>query len=177
MQVDKVSILDDTIEYLKELEKRVEELESCRESQEAEATMRIKPQITVERTSDNYCDNSQCNNVNRSSVNKRKAYDIGQMGPEINRVPFNDCSSGFISVNLTKREVVIEISCPFKEYLLLGIMGALSNLHIDSQSVQSFTVDGILSLTIKAEVSSIQNFPKNIDKVYLLFSHTQNFHF
>lgn len=150
-KVDKVSILDDTIEYLKELEKRVEELESCRESEEAEATMRIKPQVTVERTSDNYCDNSQCNNVNRSSVNKRKAYDIGQMGPEINWVPFNDCSSGFISVNLTKREVVIEISCPFKEYLLLGIMGALSNLHIDSQSVQSFTVDGILSLTIKAE--------------------------
>jgi hypothetical protein len=57
MQDDKLSILDNAIEYLKELERRVEELESCRELTEVEARTKRKSQDSVERTSDNYGNN------------------------------------------------------------------------------------------------------------------------
>ena len=82
MQADKVSILDDTIEYLQDLERRVEELESRRELTELEARTKIKPQDHVERTSDNY-GNNKITNGKKSSINKRKACDIGEAQLEI----------------------------------------------------------------------------------------------
>uniref|UniRef100_A0A5B7AIY1 Putative myc-like anthocyanin regulatory protein n=1 Tax=Davidia involucrata TaxID=16924 RepID=A0A5B7AIY1_DAVIN len=149
-KVDKVSILDDTIEYLKELESRVEELESCREVAELEVTTRGKPQDTVERTSDNYC-NSKIGNGKKSLLKKRKVCDIDEMEPEIKRVLLKDSSANNISVSMIKKDVLIKVRCPWRECLLLKILDAISNLHLDSYSVQSSNIDGILSLTIRSK--------------------------
>lgn len=141
-KVDKVSILDDTIEYLKELERRVEELETCRESTEVEATTTTKNKKihdNVERTSDNY--------GKKPSINKRKACDIDETGPEINRVLRDN-----VFVSMTEKDVVIEVRCRWRESLLLEIMDALSNIHLDSHSVQSSTIDGILRITINSKL-------------------------
>ncbi|KAA8522415.1 hypothetical protein F0562_013224 [Nyssa sinensis] len=149
-KVDKVSILDSTIEYLKELESRVEELESCVEVTELDETIRRKPQDTVERTSDNY-GNNKIGSGKTSLVNKRKACDIDEMEPEIKRVLLKDSSADNISVCMMKKDVLIKVRCPWRECLLLEIVDAISNLHLDSHSVQSSNVDGILSLTIRSK--------------------------
>ncbi|KAJ6933623.1 transcription factor GLABRA 3-like isoform X1 [Populus alba x Populus x berolinensis] len=148
-KVDKVSILDDTIQYLQELERKVEELE-CK-SKLLEAITKRKPQDTVERTSDN-CGSNKIGNGKNSSTNKRKAPDIDEMEPDTNHNISKDGSADHITVSMNKGDVVIEIKCLWKEGILLEILDAASQLQLDSHSVQSSIMDGILSLTIKSKV-------------------------
>ncbi|XP_073264029.1 transcription factor GLABRA 3 isoform X3 [Populus alba] len=147
-KVDKVSILDDTIQYLQELERKVEELECRREL--LEAITKRKPQDTVERTSDN-CGSNKIGNGKNSSTNKRKAPDIDEMEPDTNHNKSKDGSADHITVSMNKGDVVIEIKCLWREGILLEILDAASQLHLDSHSVQSSIMDGILSLTIKSK--------------------------
>lgn len=143
MQFDKVSILDDTIEYLQELERKVEELESHR----AEG----KAKDAVERTSDNY-GNNKTSNAKKSLVNKRKACEIDELDREFEYAVLKDDSTNNITVSMNDKDVLVEIKCPWREGILLEIMDAVSNLRLDSYSVQSSTTEGILSLTIKTKV-------------------------
>jgi hypothetical protein len=151
MQDDKLSILDDAIEYLKELERRVGELESSRELTEVEARTRGKSQDSVERTSDNY-GNKKTNNIKKPLINKRKACDIDEMEPERNRVVPKEGSTDNVIVSMTNREVLIQMRCPWREGVLLEIMDAISNLQLDCHSVQSSIAEGMLSLNIKSKV-------------------------
>lgn len=147
---DKVSILDEAIEYLKELERRVEDLESCRESTKVEAWPKRKQQDNVERTSDNY-GNNKTSNGKKPLINKRKACDIVESEPERNYTGSKEGSTDDVIVNLINREVVIEMRCPWREGVLLEVMDAVSNLQLDCHSVQSSHTEGFLSLTIKSK--------------------------
>nr|AOY10782.1 bHLH transcription factor [Camellia sinensis] len=145
-KVNKVSILDNTIKYLKDLERRVEELDSFKEVVEQEARTRRKPQDSAERTSDNYA-----NNIKKPLINKRKACDIGEIEPEINQMVLKNSSNDSVTVSMIEKDVLIEVRCPWRECLLLEIMDAISHLHLDSYSIQSTNTDGILSLTVKSK--------------------------
>lgn len=147
MQEEKVSILDDAIEYLKELERRVEELT------DVEARTKRKSQDTVERTSDNY-GNNIINNSKKPMINKRKACDIDETEPEINYNVSKESSTDNLTVGMINEEVLIEMRCPWKEGVLLEIMDVVSNLKLDCHSVQSSTIEGILSLTFKSKVQT-----------------------
>ncbi|KAL5552062.1 hypothetical protein UlMin_002238 [Ulmus minor] len=140
---DKVSILDDAIEYLRELERRVEELESCKESTDLVPKTKRKAQDTREETSDNY-GNNKTTNGKKPLIHKRKACDIDET--EIDEGLAED-----VVVTKKNKDVTIEIRCSWREGVLLEIMDALSALHLDSHSVQSSTTDGILSLTINSK--------------------------
>jgi hypothetical protein len=160
MQDDKLSILDNAIEYLKELERRVEELESCRELTEVEARTKRKSQDSVERTSDNY-GNNKTNDIKKSLINKRKACDIDETEPERNYIVPKEGLTDNVIVSMTNREVLIQMRCPSREGVLLEIMDAVSNLQLDCHSVQSSTVEGMLSLIIKSKVCT-QNHKKSV---------------
>lgn len=151
-QADKTSILADTIEYLKELERRVEELESCGEEADPDLKARRKHPDIAERTSDNYGDNEPIHRQKPS--NKRKAGEIYESKDE-NRglLPKN----GIVDINITMIEkvVLIEMQCPWRDFLLLDIIEAMNNLHLDAQSVQSSIDDGNLSITLRSKVRSI----------------------
>ncbi|KAK4347735.1 hypothetical protein RND71_034074 [Anisodus tanguticus] len=71
-KIDKILLLDKTIEYMKELERRVQELEarSARRSND-----------TAEQTSDN-CGTSKFNDIKASLPNKRKACDWMKWNPK-----------------------------------------------------------------------------------------------
>lgn len=147
MQVDRVSILDNTIEYLKTLERRVEELERT----ELEETLKRKLiHDTSERTCDNY-GGSMLRNGKRPLINKRKALEIDQMELEIN---YDDN----LLVSIEDREVVIQMKCKWREGLLLEIINTARNLRLDSHSVQSSTTDGILSLAMKSKVRTLRKY-------------------
>lgn len=150
-QVNKVSVLDDTIEYLKGLKRRVEELETSKDSTEIYARTSRRTPDTGERTSDNY-GNNIVSNGKKPLLNKRKAYDIDEAEPDLNRVILKDDATEAITVSMKEKDVLIEMRCTWRECLLLDIMEVVSNLHLDSQSVQSASVDGILSLTIESKV-------------------------
>ena len=149
--MDKTSILGDTIEYLKELERRVEELESFKEIVEVEAREKRKHPDIAERTSDNYGDNEDAS-VRRPSANKRKACSIEEADVEHDH--WFTLKDGAVDINVTviEEEVMLEMNCPWRDCLLLEIVHAISNLQLDAHSVQSSTLNGILTLTLKAKV-------------------------
>lgn len=148
MQADKVSILDVTIEYLGDLERRVAELESCRE---------LEVRTKIERTSDNY-GNNKTNNGKKSSPSKRKAYDVvDEADQEIIYVASKDGSTDNVTVSMNNKELLIEFKCPWREGILLEVMDALSILNLDCHSVQSSTTEGIISLTIKSKVNKTES--------------------
>ncbi|KAG5563250.1 hypothetical protein RHGRI_005863 [Rhododendron griersonianum] len=83
-KVDKVSILDHTIEYLRELERRVEELDSGREVSEPEVRTRKTPKDSAERTSESHGHNK------KPSINKRKVRDIDEIKDPYNTTWLRD---------------------------------------------------------------------------------------
>ncbi|CAK9158885.1 unnamed protein product [Ilex paraguariensis] len=153
-KVGKESILDDTIKYLKELKRRVEELESCQEVEAVEERRRRKSHDhAVERTSDNY-GNKKIGNSKKPLKHKRKVCDADEMEPESHRVPLSESSTDDdVTVSVIKHDVLIKMKCAWRESLLLEILDTINNLNLDSHTVQSSNIDGILSLTIKSKLT------------------------
>ncbi|XP_074555605.1 transcription factor EGL1-like [Curcuma longa] len=141
-KVDKASILGDTIEYLKDLEKRVQELESCKDWDDLDTQDRIKHPDVVERTSDNY-GNKAITIDKKALAHKRKASNFLEAEAEDDPIG--------VSVTFNEKEVKVVMHCPWRECLLLEIVESVGNFHLDPVSMQSSIVDGILALTITSE--------------------------
>ncbi|KAG8378968.1 hypothetical protein BUALT_Bualt07G0039600 [Buddleja alternifolia] len=161
-KVDKVSILDHTIEYLRELERKVEELESHKEAMVLESTTKSKPQDAIERTSDNYGPN-KVGKMKKTSRNKRKACDMDKTEGN-NRARLRDSLTDDITVIVTGKDVLIELRCSWRECVLIDVMEAISKLNMESQSVQSSNADGIFSMTIKAKCKGLKGASSGVIK-------------
>lgn len=149
-EIDKESILSDTINYLKQLESRVAELESFKGWIDHEAGHRRSYMDTGDQTSDND-DIKRIDNGKRSWVNKRKALDIDEAELELDGVSPQDGMPLDLKVCTKEKEVLIEIRCPYREYMLLDLMDEINKLQLDVHSVQSSTLDGIFALTLKSK--------------------------
>ncbi|KAL3818051.1 hypothetical protein ACJIZ3_003956 [Penstemon smallii] len=147
-KVDKVSVLDHTIEYLRGLERKVEELQSYKD-------VSTKPHDALERTSDNYGPKT-ISNVKKPLTNKRKACETDKKGAASSKVRLRDSLKDNIIVNITNKDVLIEIICSWRECALLEVMEEISKLRLDSESVQSSKVDGMLSMTVKAKCKGVK---------------------
>ncbi|CAN1778088.1 Transcription factor GLABRA 3 [Linum perenne] len=145
--VDEVSILDETIEYLQELERRVDQLQSQLEKTDSEARTDRKHLRDPERTSDNYRSINQ-NGYARTTVGNKiqKLSEINETRPKIEP---NASVLENVTVSMNMKDIIIKVHCPWREGILLEIMDELARLELDSHTVQSSTTDGILSSTIE----------------------------
>ncbi|KAK8710611.1 hypothetical protein V6N13_145925 [Hibiscus sabdariffa] len=144
-KADKVSILDGTIEYLRDLVQRVEELESCRELTESETRPEKKLRDHVEQTSDNYGNNNVTNGKKPSYLHKRKTCE------DIDHVASKDFSIDNLTVSMNNKDFLIKFRCRWRDGILFEIMDVLNVLDLDCHSVQSSTIDGVLSMTIHSK--------------------------
>ncbi|URE35656.1 anthocyanin regulatory Lc protein [Musa troglodytarum] len=149
-KIDKASILDDTTQYLKHLERRVQELESG--TAVLGTTDRRKNPDVAERTSDNYLGN-EITNEWKPPGNKRKACDMDE-GEAEHHFVLSKHGPVHVTVTVKEKEVLVDLRCPWRECLLLEVVESMSNLHLDPISVQSSTVDGMLALTVKSKLRS-----------------------
>lgn len=124
-------------------------MESCMDT--VEAIARRKYLDSAEKTSDNY-DKINMDNVKKPWLNKRKACDIDETDPDLNRLVPRESLPLDVKVILKEQEVLIEMRCPYREYILLDIMDAINNLYLDAHSVQSSTLDGVLTLSLTSKV-------------------------
>ncbi|XAR54065.1 hypothetical protein NMG60_11029063 [Bertholletia excelsa] len=155
-KIDKESILGDTIEYLRELEARVEELESCVDLAEHEARATRQENLEVaEQISDN-CENRAEEGQKKPWVYKRKASDIDEADQELSSFLNGDGPVVDMKVSIKEHEVLIEMRCPWRDYLLHDILDAMGNLNLDPQLVQSSTVDGILTVILQSKFKKLQ---------------------
>nr|QDS02912.1 basic helix-loop-helix [Narcissus tazetta subsp. chinensis] len=153
-KADKASILADTIEYLKELERRVEELESNKERIEFNTRDKRKHPDVSERTSDNYNYNDTANK-RKPSASKRKARATNEYDDRDDHPIISKSNAVNINVSVIEKEVMLEMNCTWRDSLLIETVNAISNLQLDAFSVQSSTVDGILTLVLKAKSRSL----------------------
>ena len=139
LQVDKEEILNNTIKYLQELEERVEELESCMGSVNFVERQRksVNDSVLIEETSGNYDDSTKIDGNSGETEQVTIARD-----------------ETHLRVKLKETEVVMEVRCSYRDYIVADIMEALSKLHMDAFSVRSYTLNGFLTLNLKAKVSS-----------------------
>nr|GLL45195.1 bHLH1 transcription factor [Ipomoea trifida] len=151
-KVDKVSILDETIEYLKNLKTRVWEAESQKEGFELNARMgrNCKDCDDAERTSDN-CGTNIIDNNKKPSSKKRKASET----EGASRSTAKNGSAREVAVSVTDEDVTIEIGCQWSEGVLIKIIQALNNLHLDCETIQSSNGDdGTLSVSVKCKMKA-----------------------
>ncbi|KDP28629.1 hypothetical protein JCGZ_14400 [Jatropha curcas] len=149
-EMDKALVLDGMIRYLKELEARVEELESCTDCPDYTERPRRNYLNVAEETSDNYGD-KKIENGKKLWMNKRKASEIFNTDLELTQEESEDSLPSDVKVCVREKEVLIEMRCAYREYILLDIMDEINHLHLDVLSVQSLAVDGILTLTLKSK--------------------------
>ncbi|KAK1684562.1 hypothetical protein QYE76_045410 [Lolium multiflorum] len=131
-KVDKASILAETIAYLKELEQRVEELESS--GRPIKVTTGLRRHAVLGKK------------VSASAGSKRKAWELGDLPKEK-----EDGPSNVVNVTVMGKEVLLEVQCLWKELLMTRVFDALKALGLDVLSVQSSTPDGLLALKIQAQ--------------------------
>lgn len=110
-----------------------------------------KSQDAIERTSDNYGNDN--NNSKKPATNKRKACHKDRTGAENSRARLRDSSpTDNLTINVSDKVASIEIRCSNKEHVLLEVMETLSKIHLETQTIQSSTNDGTLSITLNAKV-------------------------
>nr|AAT42155.1 b1-1 [Sorghum bicolor] len=144
-KVDKASILAETIAYLKELQRRVQELESSREltSRPSETTRPITRQ-----------------HGNKESVRKKLCAGSKRKSPEFGGdaekehdpwvLPKDGTSN--VTVAVSDRDVLLEVQCRWEELLMTRVFDAIKGLHLDVLSVQASAPDGFMGLKIRAQV-------------------------
>ncbi|RDY07895.1 Transcription factor EGL1, partial [Mucuna pruriens] len=157
---EKISILGDTIKYLKKLESRVEELESYMEVADPEARTKRKCPDVLEQMSDNYGTRKICMRMKP----KRKSCGIDEIDTELERIVSEEAKALDVKVNVKEQEVLIEMKCPYREYILYDIMDTINNLHLDAHTVESSTSDGVLTLTLKTKFRGAATAPMRMIK-------------
>ncbi|KAJ1272241.1 hypothetical protein BS78_06G187200 [Paspalum vaginatum] len=141
-KVDKASILAETIAYVKELQRRVQELESSRE-------LISSPSATTRLTGRH--DSSEVARKKGSAGSKRKGSELGHdVEREPSWTPLKDGTSN-VTVTVSDKEVLLEVQCRWEELLMTRVFDAIKSLHLDVLSVQASAPDGFMGLKIRAQ--------------------------
>ena len=153
LQVDKASILAETIAHLKELERRVQELESSKEliSIPRPAAARRHDDEVVVVGARKAATPGRGAKRKKGSDSELDAAGDGQMA-EQHWVRPNDGRSNVISITVGDKEVLLDVQCRWEERLMARVFDAVKSLRLDIVSVQSSTLDGLMGLKVRAQV-------------------------
>ncbi|PAN39531.1 hypothetical protein PAHAL_7G249800 [Panicum hallii] len=144
-KVNKASILAETIAYLKELQRRVHELESSREP--------ISRPSETRRLTKRHDDGSARKKVSAGS--KRKGSELGgDMVRDEHPWALSKDGASNVTVTVSDKDVLVEVQCRWEELLMTRVFDAIKNLHLDVLSVQASAPDGFMGLKIRAQFAS-----------------------
>uniref|UniRef100_A0A803N0Y6 BHLH domain-containing protein n=1 Tax=Chenopodium quinoa TaxID=63459 RepID=A0A803N0Y6_CHEQI len=128
-KMDKASILGDTIEYVKQLRKKVQELEGRTKS--GEERDKRKLQVIEESSSGNEM------RVKKTAAQSQQ--------------------SNMLEVSIIESDALVELQCPYKEGLLLDVMIKLRDMRLEVTTVLSSLNNGLLAAELRAKVKENAN--------------------
>jgi hypothetical protein len=180
-KMDKASILGDTIEYLKQLRKKIQDLEARNRQMEVDHQrsrsvdlQRSNSLGDLQRSSSLKDQRSGVTVVDRNRVGLDRPRS-GQSGPEKRKLRIVEGSCGVakpktvespppppspsptstetsVQVSIIESEGLLELQCPYREGLLLDIMQMLRELRIETTTVQSSLNNGFFVAEMRAKV-------------------------
>ncbi|XP_040380948.1 anthocyanin regulatory Lc protein-like [Oryza brachyantha] len=163
-KVDKASILAETIAYLKELERRVQELESSRQG-----VPRDEPDIAGNK--------KQASAGAKAKRKKPPSSEVAGAGGGAAREHHHHswvvhseeeeegaatASDVHVMIVTEKEQLQVEVRCRWKELVMTRVFDAIKSLRLDVLSVQASAPDGLLRLNIRAKYASSAAVPPGV---------------
>ncbi|GLU03514.1 hypothetical protein SLE2022_207080 [Rubroshorea leprosula] len=159
-KMDKASILGDTIEYVKQLLKKIQDLEARNRQMEADQKSRMGE--SLQRTSSLKEQRSGATAADRGRAvgsgvgsEKRKLRIVegsaGGAKPKTVELPAPPLETS-VEVSIIESDALLELQCAYQEGLLLDIMQLLRELRIEATTVQSSLNNGAFVAELRAKV-------------------------
>nr|QJQ51168.1 bHLH transcription factor bHLH5.1 [Gardenia jasminoides] len=154
-KMDKASILGDTIEYVKQLRKTIQELEA--RIRQMEADERRKKNAKEQRSSSN---NTAARAQVEQGLDRRKMRKV-EGSPKDGgkpKVVVPPAEGGIqVEVSIIESDALVELQCPHREGLLLDVMQMLRELRVEITAVQSSLSNGFFVAELRAKVKEHAN--------------------
>nr|BAE20058.1 bHLH transcription factor [Lilium hybrid division I] len=162
-KMDKASILGDTIEYVNQLRRRIQDLEARNrqmgKNQRSKESEVYGPSNSKEHTvqinrSPELPFASSCQ-TRTSLSDKRKVRVVEGVGRRAKHAEAVESSTN-VQVSIIETDALLELSCPYRDGLLLKIMQTLDELRLEVISVQSSSANSTLVAELRAKVKEVQ---------------------
>ncbi|XP_031402895.1 transcription factor BHLH42-like isoform X2 [Punica granatum] len=168
-KMDKASILGDTIEYVKQLRMRIQDLETKIRQMETDLRSRLGDPARLSSSKEQR--SSSAGAVDRAACSappgteKRKMRIVEGSGTVVKPKavesppppPTPTSMETSVQVSIIESNGLIELQCPHKEGLLLDVMQMLRELRIEITAVQSSLTNGFFMAELKAKVKENVN--------------------
>ncbi|PQQ16867.1 hypothetical protein Pyn_08862 [Prunus yedoensis var. nudiflora] len=147
--MDKASILGDTIEYVKQLRKKIQDLEARNVQMEDDQRSRSSGEIH----------RSSSMKELRSGLTVVERTRVGPPGSDKRKLRIVEGSGGaaVAKPKTMEDDGLLELQCPYREGLLLDIMQTLRELRIETTVVQSSLNNGFFVAELRAKVKENVN--------------------
>ncbi|MCL7026445.1 hypothetical protein MKW94_024971 [Papaver nudicaule] len=143
-KMDKASILGDTIEYVKQLRKRIQELEL---KNQADIDQRMRSMVGFNVGS------GVLDPVGLPGSDKRKLRIVeGNSGAKAKVLEGPLVIGNVVQVSIIECDALLELRCLYREGILLEIMQTLRDLRLEITAVQSSSNNGIFVAELRAKV-------------------------
>lgn len=165
-KMDKASILGDTIEYVKQLRKKIQDLEARTRQMEADQRSKSSSGDHQQRTTGTTSkeQRSGLTVMDRGRIgpgsDKRKMRIVeGSSGAKPKPVEEPPCAAvagtTTVEVSIIESDALVEMLCPYREGLLLDVMQMLRELRVETTAVQSSLTNGVFTAELRAKVKEI----------------------
>ncbi|KAI9080294.1 hypothetical protein K1719_037688 [Acacia pycnantha] len=147
-KMDKASILGDTIEYVKQLRKKIQDLEACNRQMEAEQQQSREQHRSLTRVGSD----KRKMRILEGSGGIRKPKSVEASPP-----PSPSGMVTSVQVSIIESDALLELECENREGLLLDVMQMLREMGIEVTTVQSSLNNGVFVAELRAKVKENPN--------------------
>nr|CAB3456075.1 unnamed protein product [Digitaria exilis] len=158
---ERASILGDTIEYVKQLRRRVQDLESSRARQIDGHQTDTHAPVSKQKRAHSHSTSSAAMAAETRRSNKMRAVEASS---SCSTTGNGACSE--VQVSIIEGEALLELRCPHRDGLLLRVMQALHReLAMEVTSVQASSAGDVLLVELRAKVKEVHGRRSSINEV------------